>query len=69
MNAEHRCDRCGAQAPRLRRLLLGRNELRRPCDRIEGVVLVSLLRGLSLYAAFFTACVAAAVFAGHLYQS
>jgi hypothetical protein len=48
---------------RLRRLLLGRNALRRPSDRIEGAVMVLLS------AAFVTACVAAPFLAGHLYQS
>jgi hypothetical protein len=48
---------------RLGRLLLGRNELRRPCDRIEGAVAFSLL------AAFLTAAVGAACLAGRLYQS
>jgi hypothetical protein len=49
--------------PRLARLLLGRNELRRPCDRIEGAIL------LALSAAFLTSTVVAALLAGHLYQS
>jgi hypothetical protein len=49
--------------PRLARLLLGRNELRRPCDRIEGAIVVALS------AAFLTATVMAALLAGHLYQS
>jgi hypothetical protein len=53
----------GVPRPRLTRLLLGRNELRRPCDRIEGAVLIALS------AAFLTATVAAALLAGHLYQS
>jgi hypothetical protein len=48
---------------RLGRLLLGRNELRRPCDRIEGAVAFSLL------AAFLTAAVVAACFAGRLDES
>jgi hypothetical protein len=48
---------------RLGRLLLGRNKLRRPCDRIEGAVIVLLL------AAFLTESVWAACFAGHLYRS
>lgn len=48
---------------RLARLLLGRNTLRRPCDRIEGAIIVFLL------AAFLTASVWAACFAGHLYRS
>jgi hypothetical protein len=45
------------------RLLLGRNELRRPCDRVEGLIAASLA------AAFLIAAVAAARFAGHLYPS
>jgi hypothetical protein len=48
---------------RLWRLLLGKNELRRPCDRIEG------LAAALLAAAFLIAAVTAACFAGHLYQS
>jgi len=48
---------------RLGRLLLGRNQLRRPADRVEGIV-VALLA-----AAFLGATVAAAVFAGHLYRT
>ena len=48
---------------RLGRLLLGRNELRRPADRIEGMIVAFLA------AAFLTAVVAAALFAGHLYRS
>lgn len=50
----------------LRRLggpLLGRNELRRPTDRIEALIVASLT------AAFFTAAVVAGVLTGHLYQS
>jgi hypothetical protein len=49
--------------PRLARLLLGRNELRRPCDRIEGAIVVALS------AAFLTTTVMAALLAGHLDQS
>ena len=49
--------------PRLGRLLLGRNKLRRPCDRIEGAIIAVLL------AAFLTASVGAACIAGHLYRS
>jgi hypothetical protein len=45
------------------RRLVGRNELRRPADRIETAVIVCLV------AAFLAAAVAAACFAGHLYQS
>src|SRR5690349_7221886 len=48
---------------RLARRFLGRNELRRPADRIETAVIVCLV------AAFLTVAVAAACFAGHLYQS
>ena len=43
--------------------MAGRNELRRPCDRIEAAILVSLS------AAFLTATVMAALLAGHVYQS
>lgn len=55
--------RPGRPLRRLGRLLLGRNELRRPADRIEGIVIAALS------VAFLAACVAAASFAGHLYQS
>ncbi len=55
--------RAGRLLRRLGRLLLGRNALRRPSDRIEGAVMVLLS------AAFLTACVAAPFLAGHLYQS
>ena len=55
--------RAGRPLPRLRRLVLSRNELRRPSDRIEAAIIMSLA------AAFLTAVVAAACFAGHLYQS
>ena len=48
---------------RLGRLLLGRNKLRRRCDRIEGAVIVLLL------AAFITASAWSAGFAGHIYRS
>ncbi len=54
--------RAGRPLKRLGRLL-GRNELRRPADRIEGLVVAALA------AAFLTAAVAAAFFAGHIYQS
>jgi hypothetical protein len=48
---------------RLKRMLTGRNPLRRPIDRLEGAVLVAL-------AAVFGVAVAAAVIAGsHTYQS
>jgi hypothetical protein len=55
--------RAGRPPQHLARRLLGRNELRRPADRIETAVIVCLV------AAFLTAAVAAACFAGHLYQS
>jgi hypothetical protein len=55
--------RAGRPLQRLGRLFLGRNELRRPADRIEGMVVASLA------AAFLTAVIAAASFAGHLYRS
>jgi len=55
--------RRGRPLPRLARLLLGRNELRRPSDRIEGVVVVALS------AAFLMAAVMAAFMAEHIYQS
>jgi hypothetical protein len=55
--------RAGHPPRHLARRLVGRNELRRPADRIETAVIVSLV------AAFLTAAVAAACFAGHLYQS
>ena len=45
------------------RLFLGRNKLRRPCDRIEGAIIAVLL------AAFLTASVGAACIAGHLCRS
>jgi hypothetical protein len=48
---------------RLARLLAGRNPLRRPYDRIEGVVL------LVLAAAFLAAIAGASVVGTHLYQS
>ncbi len=49
--------------PRLARLFLARNELRRPCDRAEGAILAALA------AAFGTVIVLAGVLAGRLYQS
>jgi hypothetical protein len=55
--------RAGRPLRRLRRLLLGRNELRRAADRIEAAVIVGLV------AVFLTVAVAAMCFAGHLYQS
>jgi hypothetical protein len=48
---------------RLGWLLLGRNALRRPVDRIEAAVIICLV------AAFLTVAVAAACFAGHICQS
>jgi hypothetical protein len=48
---------------RLVRLLTGRNALRRPVDRIEGVVLVALS------AAFLTAAAFACIVGAHIYQS
>jgi hypothetical protein len=44
-------------------MLLGRNELRRSADRVEGAVVVALV------AAFLAAIVASVCFAWHLYQS
>ena len=55
--------RAGRALRRLGRLLLGRNDLRRPADRIEAAVV------LALAAAFVIAAVAAVSFAGHLYRS
>jgi hypothetical protein len=55
--------RPGRRLRRLGRLLVGRNELRRPADRIEAAVIITLV------AAFLTAAIAAACLAGHLYQS
>lgn len=52
-----------ARAVRLARLLLGPNRLRRPYDRIEGLL------GMLLAAAFLVAVVAAPAFAEHLYYS
>jgi hypothetical protein len=48
---------------RLGRLFLGRNKLRRPCDRIEGAIIAVLL------VAFLSVSVWAACLAGHLYRS
>ncbi len=45
------------------RLIFGRNELRRPCDRIEGALL------LAVSAAFLTVLTLAALLAGHMYNS
>lgn len=55
--------RAGGSLPRLRRLVLSRNELRRPSDRIEGAIIALLV------AAFLATVVAAACFAGHIYRS
>jgi hypothetical protein len=52
-----------AQPVRLARLLVGRNRLRRPCDRLEGLIVV-------LLCAVFIAAVAAAPYLGRwLYQN
>jgi hypothetical protein len=51
------------QMSRLMRLLAGRNALRRPVDRIEGAVLVTLS------AAFLVAVVIAGIFGTHTYQA
>jgi hypothetical protein len=48
---------------RMARLLTGRNPLRRPVDRIEGVVLVALS------AAFLAAVAIACIFGTHTYQA
>jgi hypothetical protein len=55
--------RTGRPLRRMARLLLGRNELRRLSDRIEGAILVALP------VAFLTAAVVAAFLSGHIYQS
>jgi hypothetical protein len=47
---------------RVARLLLGRNQLRRPCDRVEGAVVVFLL------AAFLVAIAGAALLGAHIYH-
>lgn len=49
--------------PRIARLIVGRNELRRPCDRVEGAILVVLA------AAFLTVIALAALLAVHVYHS
>lgn len=55
--------RAGARLVRLVRLLLGSNRLRRPSDRLEGLIVM-------LLSAVFVAAVAAAPwFGGHLYQT
>ena len=48
---------------RLVRWLAGRNALRRPVDRIEGAVLVTL------FAVFLAAMTVASILAAHTYQS
>ena len=48
---------------RLARLLIGRNKLRRPADRIEGAVVVLLL------ATFLAALIAAPIFGAAIYRS
>jgi hypothetical protein len=48
---------------RLARLAVGRNQLRRPYDRFEGAIL------LTLSAAFLAAVVGASFFGAHIYQS
>jgi hypothetical protein len=55
--------RARARAVRLARLLLGPNRLRRPCDRIEGLLAMLLAAG------FLVAVAAAPSFAEHLYHS
>lgn len=55
--------RSRARALRLARLLIGPNRLRRPCDRIEGLLVMLLA------AAFLAAVAAAPAFAEHLYHS
>jgi hypothetical protein len=52
-----------ARALRLARLLIGPNKLRRPCDRIEGLLIALLAT------AFLAAVAAAPAFAEHLYHS
>ena len=52
-----------SRAARLARLLIGPNGLRRPSDRLEGLLVVLLA------AAFLTAVVAAPIFCERLYQS
>jgi hypothetical protein len=55
--------RAGRPLRRLGRLLWGRNELRRPVDRIEATVIITLA------AVFLTAAIAAAGLGWHVYQS
>lgn len=61
MNGEVR--QVDGRLPRSARLIFGRNELRRPCDRIEGAIL------LAVSAAFLTVLAVAALLAGHIYNS
>jgi len=53
----------GRPLRRLGRLLFGKNELRRPADRIEAALIVSLA------AAFLIAAILVICFAGHLYHA
>jgi hypothetical protein len=55
--------RARARTVRLARLLIGPNRLRRPCDRLEGLLVMLLA------AAFLVAVAAAPVFCMRLYQS
>jgi hypothetical protein len=55
--------RAAGTLTRLARLLVGRNELRRPCDRIEGAILLILLF------AFGVAVAAASVLGTRIYHS
>jgi hypothetical protein len=55
--------RASGRAVRLARLMIGPNSLRRPCDRLEGSLIMLLA------AAFIVAVAAAPFFAEHLYQS
>jgi hypothetical protein len=52
-----------ARSVRLGRLLIGRNRLRRPCDRLEGILVMLLA------AAFLVAVAAGPYFGARLYQS
>lgn len=58
-----KASRATRRLPRLARWLTGRNALRRPVDRIEGVVLVALT------AAFGVAVVMASIFGAHIFQA
>jgi hypothetical protein len=55
--------RAPTRTVRLGRLLIGRNKLRRPSDRLEGLLVMLLA------VAFLAAVTAAPFFGGHLYQS